>query len=86
MKSDTKKSSDKDTHTLPLPTSLFWSKISQTFSTALSDQINPADLEFLDSVLAEEIASESNENKDKENDESANKSGNENEYKDSIKV
>lgn len=87
VKSNTKKSSDKDTHTLPLPTSLFWTKISQTFSAALSDQINPADLELLDSVLTEkEIVHESNEKKEIEND--TNESGNEqeNETKDSIKV
>ena len=87
VKSNTKKSSDKDTHTLPLPTSLFWSKISQTFATALSDQINPADLELLDSVLSEEvIIDENNEKKEKESHESENENGNKNVIKDSIKV
>jgi hypothetical protein len=67
VKSNNKKSSDKDTHALPLPTSLFWSKVSQTFSTALSDQINPADLELLDSVLTEEkTISENHEDEERQ--------------------
>ena len=47
--------------------------MNQTFSSALADQINPADLELLDSVLTEKIINENetkneNENKDDDDD------------------
>ena len=67
VKSNNKKGIEKDIHTLPLPTSLFWSKMNQTFSSALADQINPADLELLDSVLTEIMVNENKESDIKEN-------------------
>lgn len=41
--------------------------MNQTFSSALADQINPADLELLDSVLTEKIINENKESDIKEN-------------------
>ena len=87
MKSNNKKGIEKDTHTLPLPTSLFWTKMSQTFSNALADQINPADLELLDSVLTEKIIDEKKESRiDEVKYENENENENEKEEDKLIKV
>ena len=53
--------------------------MSQTFSSALADLINPADLELLDTVLTEKIINENKESNDKEKE---TKNENENKNKD----
>ena len=61
LKSNNQKGAEKDTQALPPLISLFWSKMSQTFSTALADQINPADLELFDSILTKVATNDNKE-------------------------
>ena len=86
VKSNNKKTTENSPHTLPLPTSLFWSRIRQAFSSALADLINPADLELLDSVITEEIIRDNNENENQKKNGNENDNDNDNESKDSMKV
>ena len=81
VKSNNRKTRENSPHTLPLPTSLFWSRIRQAFSSALADLINPADLELLDSVITEEIVSDNNENENEKKNGNGNGNDNENENK-----